>query len=176
MKFLMLEMWAIWCGLGLMLLAAIVNARTMKVPNRLSLPSLVIGWLVAVVVSCSVGVPSNGGGMLPSLTSTILALILMVPFYLTGALGAGCVKMQMAFGAWVGCALSVGSAAWITATGTVAGCVVTVLASIMVLGLRKLKGGTDENKPKWMRFPAQITLSIGSAIGTIAASTFGWVQ
>src|SRR5713101_5269881 len=116
MKVFTPELWGVWCLSGIMLMAAIINARTLKVPNRLSIPATLTGWLVAIAVSCSIGVPSNGGGIFASLVSTVLGFVLLIPFYSAGWLGAGCVKMQMAYGAWVGGALSLPSAAWITAS------------------------------------------------------------
>ena len=96
------ESWALWCAFVLMALAAAINARTYMVPNRLSLSAAILGWLAALLVSGLESVPSLGGGILASLVGSGVGFGLLLPFFLAGYLGAGCVKMQAAFGAWVG--------------------------------------------------------------------------
>src|SRR5882672_809535 len=93
------SLWPIWCACVLLLIAAVVYARSLIVPNRLSYPSILAGWLVAFAISASVEIPSAGGGIFPSLAATAVGFLLLIPFYKSGWLGAGCVKMQMAFGA-----------------------------------------------------------------------------
>jgi Flp pilus assembly protein protease CpaA len=72
------------------------------VPNWLSLPAILAGWLVALAISASAEMPSRGGGFAPSLAASAVGFFLLVPFYLSAGLGAGCVKMQMAFGLGLG--------------------------------------------------------------------------
>jgi prepilin peptidase CpaA len=173
MKLFSPEMWAIWCTAGVMAIAAIVSARTLRVPNLLSLAAIVLGWSAALAINCSIGIPSNGGGIDASLISAALGLVLLIPFYSRGWLGAGCVKMQMAFGAWVGCALGLTPAACVTAAGTLAGMVITAVAVGIVVLWRRLK---PDARPTFQLFPAQVTLSIGSIGGAIVPIVFGWVQ
>jgi prepilin peptidase CpaA len=173
MKLFSPEMWAIWCTAGVMVIAAIINARTLTVPNRLSLAAIVLGWSAALAINCSIGIPSNGGGIVASLISAGVGFGLLMPFYSKGWLGAGCVKMQMAFGAWVGCALGLVPAAWVTAAGTLAGMVITAVAVGIAVQWRRLQA---DAQPGFRLFPAQITLSIGSIGGAIVPVVFGWVQ
>src|SRR5687767_5915495 len=105
------SLWPLWCACILMLAAAIINAGTLLSPNLLSLPTIVAGWLVAVAISASNTIPSQGGGVIPSLAASAIGFFLLLPFYAKAGLGAGCVKMQAAFGAWVGCALGLPAAA-----------------------------------------------------------------
>jgi Flp pilus assembly protein protease CpaA len=127
--------------------------------------------LAAIAVSSSLGVPSNGGGILPSLASAVIGLALLIPFYAAGWLGGGCVKMQMAFGAWIGCAFAMIPAVRITAVATLAGGIFTLGALIVA---RKLRLNT-EGGPASQLFPAQVTLSIGSSAGALVLILLGWV-
>jgi prepilin peptidase CpaA len=168
------SLWPLWCASLLMLIAAVVNARTYeyRVPNLLSLPAIVSGWLVALAISASVEIPTSGGGLVPSLAASAVGFFLLVPFYKKIGLGAGCVKMQMAFGAWVGCAVGLPAAVMVTALATVAGGLLTAAgATYLVLRLR-----SEEEVIAWSHlFPAQITLSLGSVWAVIGAVLMGWV-
>jgi prepilin peptidase CpaA len=165
-------LWALWSGCLLLLIAAVINARTLSVPNRLSLPATVAGWLLALLLSVSAGIPSQGGGILPSLAATAIGFLLLIPFYASGWLGAGCVKMQMAFGAWVGCALDFSAAAWVTGLATLMGGVITAIGALIAA---RRSQGPEEAGSRFRFFPAQITLSLGSVCGVVAAGLLGWL-
>jgi Flp pilus assembly protein protease CpaA len=164
--------WALWWACLLLLTAAVINARTLTVPNRLSLAAILAGWLCALGVSASIGIPSRGGGLVPSLAATAVGFFLLIPFYQRGWLGAGCVKMQMAFGAWMGCALGLPAAVLVTGFATVVGILLTAIgASMAVLRLRS-QAGVDAAS---YLYAAQIDLSLGSAGGVVVAAMLGWV-
>lgn len=167
-------MWALWCACLLLLVAAANNARSLMVPNRLSLSAILAGWLLALVVGASTGIPSHGGGFLPSLAAAIVGFLLLVPFYSSGWLGAGCVKMQMAFGAWVGCALGLSAAAWITGFATVVGGLITLIAAGVFIATQRLRRH-EETVLQAQLFPAQVTLSLGSVCGVVVAGLMGWI-
>src|SRR6266566_820208 len=85
-----------------MIVAAVIDGWKLKVPNWLTLPLVVSGWLPE-----STGV----GGMGASLAGTFLGFVLLYPIYAIGGMGAGDVKMQMGFGSWVGAFYGFGVAA-----------------------------------------------------------------
>jgi Flp pilus assembly protein protease CpaA len=145
-----LSLWPLWCACALLLIAAIVNLRSLLAPN----------WL------------SFGGGILPSVGATAVAFLLLAPFYQSGWLGAGCIKMQMAFGAWVGCAVGLPAAVLVTAFATIAGALFTAIGALYAtLQLRSREGvGVGAHL-----FPAQVTLSLGSVCGVAAAGLIGWI-
>jgi prepilin peptidase CpaA len=165
------QSWALWCAIGLMVLAAAINARTLMVPNRLSLSAALVGLLAALLVSGFDNVPSRGGGILASLAGAGVGFGLLLPFYLAGGLGAGCVKMQAAFGAWVGCALPVSQAALLVGLGTVAGGLLTA-AAVLVKTWRAEREGSDT--PRSRVLPAQLTLSFGSIGAVVMPLVMGW--
>jgi Flp pilus assembly protein protease CpaA len=172
MNLFAVELWALWCAFGLMLVAAVVNARTLRVPNLLSMPATVAGWLTALLMSCSLGIPSEGGGIVASFVATAVALVLLIPFYATGWLGAGCVKTQMAFGAWVGCALAPIPAALLTGLGTLAG---GALSAVGALVYSRASQSREAEDPRSHLFPAQVTLSLGSIVGAVVPLVAGWL-
>jgi Flp pilus assembly protein protease CpaA len=164
------SLWALWCACLLLLIAAVINVRSLTVPNRLSLPAILAGWLVAVAISASLAIPSQGGGLLSSLAATVVAFLLLVQFWSSGWLGAGCVKMQMAFGAWVGCAVDVSAAALVTSVATIAGGLLTAICAF--IASRRLRTGAEAD-PRLQLFPAQVTFSLGSIGGVLTA---GWLE
>jgi prepilin peptidase CpaA len=142
------------------------------VPNWISLPAILAGWLVALAISASAEIPSHGGGFVPSLAATAVGFLLLIPFYRSAGLGAGCIKMQMAFGAWVGCAMDLRSAVLVTGLATVEGGLVTVMCASMAVARLRSKNWASA----WTYlFPAQSTLSLGSVCGVVAAGLLGWV-
>jgi Flp pilus assembly protein protease CpaA len=159
-----------------MLIAAVINVRSLKVPNNLSLPATLAGWVVAGLVSAAVGIPSQGGGILPSLAAAGLGLFLLLPFYVARFLGAGCVKMQMAFGAWIGCALGLEPAAWLSGLATLAGGLLTLVVGIVAIMIARKRRQVDGNPVvRFGLFPAQVTLSLGSIACVAAAGLLGWI-
>jgi prepilin peptidase CpaA len=166
------SLWSVWCACLLLVLAAAIYTRTLIVPNRLSLSATLAGWLVAIAISASVGIPSRGGGVVASLAASAVGFFLLLPFYMGGWLGPGCVKMQMAFGAWVGCALGLPAAVLITGLATVAGGLTTGIgASFAALRLRAEEGADACLE----MYPGQVTLSAGSVCGVVAAGLLGWI-
>jgi Flp pilus assembly protein protease CpaA len=172
MQILNPSLWALWCACLLLLLAALINARSLLVPNRLTFAAILAGWLLALAISAGIAIPSRGGGFLPSLAASAVGLLLLIPFYKSTGLGAGCVKMQMAFGAWVGCALDLSAAVRMTAFATVVGGLLTAVVVLICVGVLKL---FEEGELSDRQLPAQVTLSLGSIGGVIAAGWFGWI-
>src|SRR5947208_10046422 len=83
-----------------MVVAAVIDGWKLKVPNWLTMPLVVSGWLFGLCHNFG-WLPGTGfGGIGASLGGTVLGLILLLPIYSIGGMGAGDVKMQMGFGAW----------------------------------------------------------------------------
>ena len=87
----------------------------------------------------------------------------MLPFYAYRILGAGCVKAQAVFGAWVGCALPLSACLVATLTTTLG----AALLTSVIAGLWYLMQ-SEETRPGYL-FPAQVTLSIGSLLMLVVA-------
>jgi prepilin peptidase CpaA len=86
-----------------MIVAAVIDGWKLKVPNWLTFPLILSGWVLGLVHNFDLFTESTGtGGIGASLAGTALGFILLYPVYAIGGMGAGDVKMQMGFGSWVG--------------------------------------------------------------------------
>jgi prepilin peptidase CpaA len=86
-----------------MILAGVIDWWKRKVPNWLTFSLVLSGWLLGLLANFGVEPPYAGrGGIGASLVCTTLGFFLLFPLLLIKGMGAGDVKMQMGFGAWVG--------------------------------------------------------------------------
>src|SRR5215831_10531742 len=85
-----------------MVVAAVIDGWKLKVPNWLTLPLIVSGWLLGLLHNVGLLASTGVGGIGASLAATALGFALLLPVYAIGGMGAGDVKMQMGFGAWMG--------------------------------------------------------------------------
>jgi prepilin peptidase CpaA len=86
----------IWAfAIGVTLLAAIVDFRTHRIPNWLTVPAFLLGLGLRTAIS-------GWAGAKASLEGAGLALILLLPLVLMRAVGAGDWKLMGAVGAFLG--------------------------------------------------------------------------
>lgn len=115
--------WHIWFVSAVLVLAAAIDGWKLKVPNWITFPLVVGGWVYST--ACF-----GWAGLGWSLLGTAVGLGLLLPAYAIGGMGAGDVKLMAGVGAWV----------WGTVT-FYAFCVSAVvggaIAVAMVLGRRK---------------------------------------
>ncbi len=84
-----------WIVSVVLIVAAVIDGRILKVPNWLTFPFLFVG------LGYSLG--SGGWGQLwLALQGAALGLALLLPLYAIGGMGAGDVKLFMGVGAWMG--------------------------------------------------------------------------
>src|ERR1700736_3046302 len=83
-----------------MIVAAVIDGWKLKVPNWLTFPLILSGWLLGLLHD--LGLLAGAGGIGASLAGTALGFALLLPVYAIGGMGAGDVKMTMGFGAWMG--------------------------------------------------------------------------
>ncbi len=91
------ENWPIWLVTVTLVVAAVIDGLQLKVPNWLTFPMIVSGWVYSSVLS---GYPW-WEGLLYSLLGTAVGLLLLLPAYAIGGMGAGDVKLMAGIGAWV---------------------------------------------------------------------------
>jgi prepilin signal peptidase PulO-like enzyme (type II secretory pathway) len=166
MDLLAANAWPVWAAALLLGVAAAINARTLTVPNWLTLGGVLSGWVVGALASA--GALPLRGGLGPSLAATAIGFGVLIPWASRGVLGVGCVKAQMAFGAWLGCAADFGSAAVAAVAAGVGGS----LALGAVLAVVAAGRRADRTELRWSRLPAQVPLSLGSVAG--AAVALSW--
>ena len=84
-----------------MILAAFIDGWALKVPNWVTLPLILSGWLLGLMHDCGLSPDGGTGGLLRSIGGTALGFVLLFPMLAIRGVGEGDVKMQMGFGAWV---------------------------------------------------------------------------
>jgi prepilin peptidase CpaA len=91
---------------ALLLLSAIIDFWKLKVPNWLTFAMILSGWIYGALISWGVlqtkWQDETLGYFWASLALTGVGCALLIPVYAIGGMGAGDVKMQMGYGAWIG--------------------------------------------------------------------------
>jgi prepilin peptidase CpaA len=80
-----------------LVVAAVIDGLKLKVPNWITFPMILSGWIYSATMSESAGLE----GLLYSLLGTAVGLALLMPAYAIGGMGAGDVKLLAGVGAWV---------------------------------------------------------------------------
>lgn len=120
--------WSTWLVAAVLVEAAIIDGRKLKVPNWLTYHFAAGGLVVAAV-------HGGGPGLLWAAGGLALGLALLMPLYAIGGMGAGDVKLLAGVGAWVGPALVLGA---FVASGLVGGA--------MAVGLMVRNGGLARHR------------------------------
>ncbi len=84
-----------------MILAAFIDGWALKVPNWVTLPLVLSGWLLGLMHDCGYSPDGGTGGIGLSILGTFFGFVLLFPMLAIRGVGEGDVKMQMGFGAWV---------------------------------------------------------------------------
>ncbi len=122
-----------------MIVAAIIDGWKLKVPNALTFPLIISGWILGLLNTFQILPESGMGGIGGSLTATVLGFALIFPVYAIGGMGAGDVKMQMGFGAWVGAYYPFGQAQYIVLIAFCWGAIIGgIIAFFMILFRRQI--------------------------------------
>jgi prepilin peptidase CpaA len=168
------ENWPIWFVTITLVVAAVIDGLKLKVPNWITFPMIISGWVYSATLSPFAG----WEGLMYSLIGTAVGLALLLPLYAIGGMGAGDVKLLAGVGAWV----------WGTTTlyaFVVSAIVGGGIALVMVLAKRgwykhqtqfwmicneiltvkdpeKLAAIAAERKPTMMLLPYGIPIAIGT--------------
>jgi prepilin peptidase CpaA len=189
MELLRASNWPLLFICGAMIASAVIDWWKFKVPNWLTFPVVISGWLLGLAHSCGLYlVPHDGaGGIGAALMGTGLGLVLLLPMYAIGGMGAGDVKMTMGFGSWAGAffGLEGGLCCWVILYAFCAGAIVGgVIAIGMILARRRFRENlnhtrsilvdlvssgslaavaskANERRPRWHRLPYGVPLCIG---------------
>lgn len=159
-------MWPIVFICLAMILAAVIDGWKLKVPNWLTFPLILSGWLLGILHGV-VGLnqlDDGVGGFGASLACTALGFALLLPLYAIGGMGAGDVKMQMGFGAWVGSYYGMQDGLWIVLIAFVVGALV---GGVIALGMMIVRGRFGHNFQN-MRAILVSMITSGGSIATMA--------
>lgn len=170
--------WGVCWFLSVVLIwAAWIDGKKLKVPNWLTFPLVIGGWIAS-------GVLFGWPGAWSSLLGTAVGLGLLLPAYAIGGMGAGDVKLLAGVGAWIGMVHTF----WAFVVTVVVGAVMAVAMIVTRRGVlhhvrqffailfeiliirdpEKLAALAAERKPRMLLLPYGIPI----AIGTIAY--FAW--
>jgi prepilin peptidase CpaA len=90
----LVEHWHIWFVSVVLVVAAVIDGWMLKVPNWITFPLIMSGWVYSAYVG---GWPGLGWSLLGS----FVGLGLLYGLYMVGGMGAGDVKLLAGIGAWV---------------------------------------------------------------------------
>src|SRR5437667_3108223 len=135
MRLLSLENWPVLVVCVGMIAAAVIDWWKFKVPNKLTFPLILSGWLLGLANTFGLG--AGEGGIGSAIAGTFLGCALLIPVYAIGGMGAGDVKMTMGFGSWIGAFYGLpeclGIIFWAFCAGTIVGGVIA-MAMILLRG------------------------------------------
>ncbi len=144
-----IENWPVVAICAGMIAAAIIDWWKFKVPNNLTFPLIISGWVLGLLntIGLTTSIYGGHGGIVSSLAGTFLAMSLLLPLYAIGGMGAGDVKMTMGFGSWIGAFYGFGgetypNGMWIIVYAFCAGAIVGgIIAGAMII----LRGRYKDN-------------------------------
>ncbi len=187
MDFLSVENWPLWFICLAMIASAVIDWWIFKVPNWLTFPVIISGWILGLIHTCGghLVLGDGDGGIGDSLAGTAWGLALLLPFYAIGGMGAGDVKMTMGFGSWLGAFFGIGEGFkhiwWAFCAGVIAGGIIAlvmiavrmqfrenlqmgraILLDLFTAGsISKVAAKAKERRPRWHRLPYGVPLCIG---------------
>lgn len=116
---------------ALSLAACVVDVRTRRIPNVLTLGAALAGLLVQIALHGSDGALAAASGWL-------VGALLFLPLFALGGMGGGDVKLLAALGAWLGPRDAVWLAAYSAIAGGVLGAIVAVGHGYLRTALRNV--------------------------------------
>jgi len=168
------DTWHVWVVTITLVVAAVIDGLKLKVPNWITFPMIITGWIYSVALSPYAG----WEGLLYTLIGTAVGLALLLPLYAIGGMGAGDVKLLAGVGAWmwgtttcyafavsaiVGGIIAIGMVLWKKSWGKHQAQFFFILDEIAsVKDPEKLAEIAAERKPSMFLLPYGIPIAIGS--------------
>lgn len=146
------ENWPAWLVTITLIVAAVIDGYKLKVPNWITFPMIISGWVVSTM---SFGLEGLGW----SLIGTLVGLALLLPAYAIGGMGAGDVKLLAGVGAWVG--------------GTItlyAFCVSAIIGGVIAVGMVLYRKAWHKHYAQfWSIWAEMVTIRDPEKLSVIAA-------
>jgi prepilin peptidase CpaA len=102
-----------------MVLAAFIDGWALKVPNWVTLPLVLSGWILGLLHDGGITADGGAGGFSVAFLGTLMGFGLLFPMLAIRGVGEGDVKMQMGFGAWAGAFFGIDGPTGLHALGVV---------------------------------------------------------
>jgi prepilin peptidase CpaA len=148
----LVENWPVWLVTVALIAAAWIDGKQLRVPNWLTFPMIISGWVYSTIAF-------GWAGLGWSLVGMLVGIALLLPSYAIGGMGAGDVKLLGGVGAWVHATDTFFA---FCATAVVGG----VLAIAMVLVRR---GWKKHSKQFWLILNEIMVIRDPNALSAIAA-------
>ena len=144
--------WDIWLVSIVLIVAAVIDGYQLKVPNWITFPFIIAGWVYSFAFY---GLEGLGWSMI----GMVIGLGLLLPAYAIGGMGAGDVKLLAGVGAWV------------YGTHTFyAFCWSAIIGAILAVGMVLVrKAWTKHSNQFWMIFNEIVTIKDPEVLAGIAA-------
>jgi prepilin peptidase CpaA len=144
--------WPLWLLSAVLVFAAVIDWWKLKVPNWLTFPLVLSGWIYSSVAF-------GWEGLGASLLGTLIGLGLLLPLYAIGGMGAGDVKLLAGVGAWVGATMTL-----------YAFCFSAILGGLIALGMVLYKQKWQHHSAQfWAILTEILVVRDPGALSTIAA-------
>jgi len=145
--------WHVWLVTVTLIVAAVIDGLQLKVPNWITYPMIVGGWIYSFAAF-------GAEGLGWSLLGTVIGLALLMPAYAIGGMGAGDVKLLAGVGAWV----------WGTTT-FYAFCYSAILGGVIAIGMVLYKKAWQKHSQQFTMIVSEIaTVRDPEQLATIAAA------
>jgi prepilin peptidase CpaA len=150
--------WPVWFVTVTLIVAAVIDGFELKVPNWVTFPLIISGWVYSAVFANTQDMPWwHGLGW--SALGTVVGLGLLLPAYAVGGMGAGDVKLLAGVGAWMHTTHTI----YAFAVSAVVG---AALAVLMVLYHRAWRKHSNQF---WVILTEILTIRSPTELSTIAA-------
>ncbi|TWT30872.1 A24 family peptidase [Blastopirellula retiformator] len=146
------EHWPVWVVTITLIVAAVIDGFQLKVPNWITFPFIIAGWIYSVA---AFGWEGLGWSML----GTVVGLALLLPAYAIGGMGAGDVKLLAGVGAWM-----------YGTTTFYAFCISAVVGAVLAIGMVLFRGAWEKHSNQaWMILNEILTIRDPNQLSAIAA-------
>lgn len=172
----LLTNWHVWLVTVTIVVMAVIDGIQLRVPNALTYPMIVLGWVYSFTLSSYPG----WEGLTYSLMGTAVGLATLLPAYAIGGMGAGDVKMMAGIGAWMWVEVTLYSFAVSAVVGGVLAIAMVLLSGTWakhhaqfwsiwneIMSIRdpeKLSEIAAERKPSMKLLPYGIPIAIGTIL------------
>lgn len=145
--------WPVWFVTVALIVAAVIDGWKLKVPNWLTFPLILSGWLYS-------GLVFGWEGFGYSVLGTLAGLAMLLPLYAIGGMGAGDVKLLAGVGAWVGTMVTLYSF-----------CLSAIIGGVIALGMVAWRRAWQKHQNQfWMILSEIITIRQPERLAAIAAN------
>ncbi|QDU97963.1 A24 family peptidase [Lignipirellula cremea] len=175
----LIENWHVWFVSIVLVVAAVIDGKMLKVPNWLTFPMIISGWIYSASYFALTG-DAWYVGLGWSLFGTVVGLACLLPAYAIGGMGAGDVKLMAGIGAWVYGVNTFYAFCWTCVIGAVIAVAMVVISKqwnkhknqfflivneiSMIKDPNQLSAIAAERKPSMMLLPYGIPIAIGSIL------------